>query len=94
MNPPPQDAKKLYRECNRLAWAIRCKLTPRSKLAVVLDRYDQQLAALRRQHDIYSIALEAIDPVLFARAEAHMRDMDDPRKAIEWELRAGGTDDV
>ncbi len=94
LQPPPQDPKKLYRECNRLAWALRCKATPRAKLAVILDRYDAQIVAMRRQHDVYLSALEALDPELHRRALEHLREMDDPLKALRWEQRMGGTDDV
>ena len=94
LQPPPQDVRKLYKECTRLAWAIRCALGPRQKLAIVLDRYDTKLAALRRQHDLCTAALEALDPELFARAEQHRRDLDDPLKVLAFEQGHGGDGDA
>lgn len=94
LQPPPNDPKRLYKECNRIAWALRCKAKPRAQLALVLDRYDTQIVALRRQHDEYLAALEALDADLHRRALGHLRELDNPRMAIEWERRSGGIDDV
>jgi hypothetical protein len=91
MHPPPQDAQNLYRECTRLAWALHCLLGARAKLVIVVDRYDQRVATMRRQHDEYSAALEALSPELHARAEERRRDYDDPIRALKW--AQGGHDD-
>lgn len=93
MQPPPQDAKQLYRHLTALSWAIHCLHGSRAKVALVADRYDQRLARMRREHDAYSSALEALDPALFARAEARRRDYDDPIAAFAW-AQKGSTDDV
>lgn len=84
MHPPPQDAKKVYRELIRLSWQLHCLGNERAKLVCVVARYEQKINGLRREHDSYANALQDLDPELFERAEERRRDYDNPRKAIEW----------
>jgi hypothetical protein len=84
MQPKSTDPRSLYRETVRLSWAIHCLHVERSRLVLVLDRWDQRLAKLRREHDDAATQLEHTSPELFARAEERRREMDNPRKALEW----------
>lgn len=94
MQPLPTDKWKLRKELTRLNFALHCLHGVRSKLAVLLDRKDAQLVQTRRQRDAVANALQDLDPELYAVAEQERRDMDNPRKAIEWSMRTGETDDV
>jgi hypothetical protein len=85
--PPPNDKRKLRKELYRLNWALHCLHGVRSKLVLLLDRKDAQLIALRRERDAYANALQDLDPEAYEAAEQDRRDMDNPRRAIEWELR-------
>lgn len=87
MQPKPSNPRDLYRECNRLTWALHVLAGKRATLGVLCDRYDQKRAALRRELDAASIALEAVAPEKFAQVEQRRRDLDDPKKALEWAQR-------
>lgn len=93
LQPPPNDPRKLKKECTRIAWALHCLQEQRAKLVVLCERKTAQMIALRRQHDAYSCALQDMDPVLFAEVEQRKRDWDDPGKALAWAQR-GDIDDV
>jgi hypothetical protein len=94
LQPPPSDKAKLRKELTRLNYAIRVLHGRRATLVVLLDRQDQQLVLLRRQRDAYANALQDLDPEAYASAEAQRREWDDPKKALAWASREGGTDDV
>lgn len=93
LQPPPQDKKKLKRECTRLAWAIHCLQNSRAKLVLLLDRKTTQLHRLRREHDEFANALQDMDPQAFDDVEAQRREWDDPIRALQWAQKAD-VDDV
>ena len=84
LQPPPQDKKKLKRECTRLAWAIHCLQNSRAKLVLLLDRKTTQLHRLRREHDDLANALQDMDTQAFDDVEAQRREWDDPIRALQW----------
>jgi hypothetical protein len=93
LQPPPQDKRKLKRECTRLAWAIHCLQNLRAKSVLIVERQTAKLHQLRREHDEYAMALQDMDPAAFDDVEAQRREWDDPIKALQWAQR-GDVDDV
>lgn len=92
MQPPPQDKRKLAKECTRLAFAIHCLQNTRAKSVLILERQTAKLIQLRRQHDEYANALQDMDPALFAIVEQRKREWDNPIAALQWAER-GSIDD-
>lgn len=89
MHPKPQDARSLYRNLTRIAWALHCLQERRARNVIVLDRQDRQVIELRREFDECANALETVDPDLYDRAMERKRDLDNPKKALEWSIKGG-----